>query len=80
LVDITLREIGGADWQKWHAAKRSDRPDLRGGRVFADTPRTDLAVDDHAYSVLLGDLCDRYGHAPPAPRLSLTPAYDTTAA
>jgi cation diffusion facilitator CzcD-associated flavoprotein CzcO/amino acid transporter len=77
IVDITLRELGGADWQKWHAAKRSDRPDLRGGRVFADTRRNDLAVDDHAYGVLLGDLCDRFGYAPPAPRLALTPAYDT---
>jgi hypothetical protein len=64
IVDITLRELSGADWLDWQDAKRHSRPDLRGGRVFIDTPRTALAVDDHAYSVLLGDLCDRYGYAP----------------
>ncbi len=72
IVDMTLRELGGPDWQMWHAAKRMDRPDLRGGRTFADSPRTDLAVDDHAYSVLLRDLCDRYGYAPPTPRYAAT--------
>jgi hypothetical protein len=80
IVDITLRELGGSDWQKWHAAKRADRPDLRGGRTFVNSPRNDLAVDDHAYSVLLGDICDRYGYAPPTPRLSVELAYDTTPA
>jgi cation diffusion facilitator CzcD-associated flavoprotein CzcO/amino acid transporter len=78
IVDITLRELSGADWLGWQDAKRNDHPDLRGGRVFVDSPRTALAVDDYAYSALLGDICDRYGYARPTrapfePRRVLVP-------
>jgi len=78
IVDITLRELGGADWQAWHAAKRGDRPDLRGGRTFVNSPRTTLLVDDHAYSALLGDICERYGYAPPTPDWTPVRTLDAT--
>jgi cation diffusion facilitator CzcD-associated flavoprotein CzcO/amino acid transporter len=65
VVDITLRELAGPDWHIWREAKRIDRPDVWGGHVYADAPPDRSYVDDHAYSVLLGDVCDRYGYAPP---------------
>ncbi len=62
VVDITLRELAGPDWQRWQAAKQQERPDLRGGKVYGE--RYGFCVDDHTYGVLLGDICDRYGYTP----------------
>lgn len=67
IVDITLRELGGVDWRAWRAAKLLDRPDMRGGKTFAASSRYDYFVDDHAYEVLLRDVCDRFGYTPSGP-------------
>ena len=64
ILDITLRELGGAEWMSWQDAKKSSYPDLRGGKDFLDSPMLDFVVDDHAYQILLNDLCDRYGYTP----------------
>ena len=63
IVEITLRELGGVDWRAWMQTKAADRPDLHGGRRLRDP--SGLMVDDHAYQVLLRDLADRFGYAPP---------------
>jgi hypothetical protein len=61
VLDITAREAGGEVWDSWRARKASDRPDLRGGRVYLDTPRNANYVDADTYQVVLADLRDRYG-------------------
>jgi hypothetical protein len=63
MVDVTLRELGGVDWRAWRSTLQT-RPDLRGGKVFVDTPHNAMAVDDHTYSTQLRDLCDRFGYTP----------------
>jgi hypothetical protein len=73
IVDLTLRELGGPEWSNWHNTKQTERPDLRGGKRFIDTPEHDLMVDDHAYRALLNDLCDRYGYTPSGPAVLPSP-------
>jgi amino acid transporter len=73
VVDLTLRELGGVDWRAWRASKQLDYPDMRGGRQFADTPRQEFFVDDHAYQVQLRDVCDRFGYAPSESRSQQVP-------
>jgi hypothetical protein len=65
VVELTLRELGGVDWRAWLSTKQLDQPDLRGGRRFVDSAQTALLVDDHAYEMLLRDVADRFGYAPP---------------
>ena len=48
-------------WASWQARKASDRPDLRGGQAYLDTPRNANYVDADTYQVVLADLRDRYG-------------------
>jgi hypothetical protein len=79
IVELTLRELGGAARRAWLATKANDRPDLTGGRHFAPSPRSAFLVDDHAYEVLLRDMADRFGYAPPASTPS-PPDLDLTAA
>jgi hypothetical protein len=55
------------------ATKAGDRPDLSGGRQFDQAERGTFLVDDHAYEVLLRDMADRFGYAPP-PSMPLPPA------
>jgi hypothetical protein len=79
IVELTLRELGGAARRAWLATKANDRPDLLGGRQFAASPRSAFIVDDHAYEVLLRDMADRFGYAPPPsgtspPGVGITPA------
>jgi amino acid transporter len=63
MVDLTVRELGGPDLRAWRSAVQTN-PDLRGGKIFVDTPRLAMAVDDHTYSTRLRDLCDRFGYTP----------------
>jgi hypothetical protein len=65
IVELTLRELGGAARRAWLATKASDQPNLTGGRQFAASPRSAFLVDDHVYEVLLRDMADRFGYAPP---------------
>jgi amino acid transporter len=67
VLDITARELGGDVWASWQARKASDRPDLRGGKVYLDTPRHANYVDAVTYQVVLADLRDRYGLGDPTP-------------
>ena len=61
VLDITAREVGGEVWASWQARKASDQPDLRGGKVYLDSPRHANYVDADTYQVVLADLRDRYG-------------------
>jgi amino acid transporter len=63
MIDLTVRELGGVDLRAWRSTVQTS-PDLRGGKLFVDTPRLALAVDDHTYSTQLRDLCDRFGYTP----------------
>jgi hypothetical protein len=76
VIDITLRELGGPDWHAWQEAKRTDHPDLWGGRVYVNPLPDRSYVDDHTYSMLLGDVGDRYGYAAASvgPRVPARPA------
>jgi cation diffusion facilitator CzcD-associated flavoprotein CzcO/amino acid transporter len=77
VIDITLRELGGPDWHTWQEAKQTDRPDLWGGHNYVNPLPDRSYVDDHAYSMRLGDVCDRYGYAAAAtlgPRQPTRPA------
>jgi hypothetical protein len=66
VIDITLRELGGPDWRTWQEAKLTDRPDVGGGHQYVNPFPDRCYVDDHAYSAVLGDVCDRYGYTPAA--------------
>jgi amino acid transporter len=61
VLDIVLRENGGPAWESWRARKSTDRPDLRGGKTYVDSPRHANYVDAMTYQVVLADLRDRYG-------------------
>jgi hypothetical protein len=61
VLDIVLRETGGPAWESWRARKSTDRPDLRGGKTYLDSPRHANYVDAMTYQVVLADLRDRYG-------------------
>jgi hypothetical protein len=61
VLDIVLREVGGPQWESWRARKSTDRPDLRGGKRYLDSPRHANYVDAMTYQVVLADLRDRYG-------------------
>jgi amino acid transporter len=61
VLDITAREVGGDVWAAWSARKASDRPDLRGGKVYLDSPRHANYVDAETYQVVLADIRDRFG-------------------
>ena len=63
MVDLTVRELGGADLRAWRSAVQTN-PDLRGGKVYVDSPHYAMAVDDPTYSTRLRDLCDRFGYTP----------------
>jgi cation diffusion facilitator CzcD-associated flavoprotein CzcO len=63
MVDVTVRELGGAEQRAWRAGMAA-QPDLRGGTRFADTPARAFTVHDNAYSTRLRDLCDRFGYPP----------------
>jgi len=45
---------------------------VRGGKLVVDSLRHDLFVDDHAYQVLLRDVCDRFGYSPAATVVTAT--------
>ncbi len=72
ILDITLRELGGPLAARWSAAKASDHPDLRGGKVYVDSPRHASYVDAETYQAVLADVRDRYGLGEPV--ASSTPA------
>jgi amino acid transporter len=76
VLDITARELGGDIWASWLARKSSDRPDLRGGRAYLDTPRNANYVDADTYQVVLADLRDRYGMGPIPPAGPAGPVAD----
>ncbi len=61
VLDITAREVGGDAWAAWSARKASDRPDLRGGKRYLDSPRHANYVDAETYQVVLADIRDRFG-------------------
>jgi amino acid transporter len=61
VLDITARELGGDVLAAWSARKASDRPDLRGGKVYLDSPRHANYVDAETYQVVLADIRDRFG-------------------
>jgi hypothetical protein len=63
MVDLTVRELGGADLRAWRSTVQTN-PDVRGGKVFVDSPKHAMAVDDYTYSTRLRDLCDRFGYTP----------------
>ncbi len=62
VLDIVARELGGRLLDaRGSARKASDHPDLRGGKVYLDTPRNANYVDADTYRVVLADLRDRFG-------------------
>jgi cation diffusion facilitator CzcD-associated flavoprotein CzcO len=65
VLDITLRTLGGPQLDRWSAAKASDNPDLRGGKVYVDSPRHANYVDAETYQSVLADVRDRYGFGEP---------------
>jgi hypothetical protein len=74
VVELTLRELGGVGRRAWLATKANDRPDLSGGRQFPQSTGSAFLVDDHAYEVLLRDMADRFGYAPPSSVTATPPA------
>jgi len=59
LVDIRARETG-VHREELVALKRHDRPDLRGGIAYLDSPRHANYVNYEAYTAYLADLRDRF--------------------
>lgn len=71
VLDIVLRQLDGPLWQRWQAAKASDDPDLRGGKVYIDSPRHANYVDADTYRAVLAEVRDRYGIGEPKPPLPI---------
>ncbi len=60
VMDIRARETG-VHRAELRALKASDRPDLRGGIAYIDSPRHANYVESHAYGSYLAELRDRFG-------------------
>jgi hypothetical protein len=60
VMDLRSRETG-AHRSELRELKRSDRPDLRGGVQYVDSPRHVSYVEIHAYTAYLAGLRDRFG-------------------
>jgi cation diffusion facilitator CzcD-associated flavoprotein CzcO/amino acid transporter len=65
VLDIVLRSVGGPLADRWAQAKATDDPDLRGGKVYVDSPRHANYVDAETYQAVLADVRDRYGFGEP---------------
>jgi hypothetical protein len=65
VLDIVLRSVGGPLAERWAQAKATDDPDLRGGKVYVDSPRHANYVDAETYQAVLADVRDRYGFGEP---------------
>jgi amino acid transporter len=60
VMDIRARETG-IHHPELRALKAGDRPDLRGGIAYIDSPRHANYVEAHAYGAYLAELRDRFG-------------------
>ena len=63
MAQLIAFDIGATGEQQTQLAelKRTDRPDLRGGMAYIDTPRHANYVETHAYQHVLAELRDRFG-------------------
>lgn len=59
VMDIRARETG-VHREELLALKQADRPDLRGGISYIDSPRHANYVESHAYQAYLAELRDRF--------------------
>jgi hypothetical protein len=61
VLDVVARASGGELLRTWSALKAHDRPDLRGGHHYIDSPRHAAYVDAETYDAYVTDLRDRLG-------------------
>jgi hypothetical protein len=60
MIDVNARETGVRKDELTHL-KRTDRPDLRGGVAYVDSPRHANYVERTTYMAYLADFRDRFG-------------------
>ena len=65
VLDIALRTLGGPLARSVERGEGDDDPDLRGGKVYVDSPRHANYVDAETYQSVLADVRDRYGFGEP---------------
>ncbi|HVU72559.1 MAG TPA: amino acid permease [Mycobacteriales bacterium] len=61
VLDIVAHASGGELLRTWRELKQHDRPDLRGGHQYVDSPRHAAYVDAETYDAYVTDLRDRLG-------------------